>query len=71
MMDTMVMMMGMVVSCAMEANEQESVRGFVIVDEHADCICDVYFVDDHISMLVFVAVMNMIIRYGGKQASLC
>ena len=49
----------MIMSCAMEANEQASVRGFVMVDEPADYICDV----DYIFKMVFVAVMNMIIRY--------
>ena len=53
----------MIMSCAMEANEQASVRGFVMVDEPADYICDVDYVDDHIFMMVFVVVMNMIIRY--------
>ena len=71
MMDMMVM--DMVMTCAMEANEQASVRGFVMVDEHADCICDVDYVDDHIiSIMVSVAVMNMIIRYAmeaNEQAS--
>ena len=29
----------MVIGCAMEGNEQASVRGFVMVNKSADCLC--------------------------------
>ena len=40
----------MVIGCAMEGNEQASVRGFVMVNKSAVCLCSSFFVSLSLSL---------------------